>query len=662
MAGQQPPAENTREPPAGGEEGRPTAADLVTPPVAGPHRVVAGFFAAAAGLGVLAAAAVAWAWPALAPVIAPLIVLVGAVALWGASRADRRRLAGDLARLVADNRRLAETIEHLSDAAWELRESEERYRSLVEARQKAEEASQAKSRVLATVSHEFRTPLNGILGLTGLLLETGLTPDQETYARAVHSSGEALLALVDDMLDFSRIEAGRLELRPEFTDLEALLQEIAELLAARAHAKGIDIAAEIGRDVPAAVIVDAARLRQVLINLAGNGVKFTETGGVTLSVALGRAPAEGHAAIAFSVSDTGPGIAASDADRLFGEFEQSDSALTRRHGGAGLGLAISRRIVRQMGSDLTVMPGEGGGSAFRFTLDLKVAADAADRPAPDLAGRAVLIVARAGAEPPVLARHLTDCGAAVRVAATVNETAGLIGAAAAAGQPHDAVLVDQRVAPDAAAALDRIREAAGRRVPAAVLIEPGRRSDIDALREAGFDAYLVRPVRRASLLRIVADIVAADGDFHMDPGDARPRQPAPSRRAGSSLRVLLAEDNEINALLARAVLEGLGHDVTEVRDGVAAVAAATSRAGGFDAILMDLHMPGLDGLAAVAAIRDHERRSATPPAAILAVTADVLAETRAAATAAGVDAIVEKPMTPDLLRRALAAVAARDAA
>ena len=168
-------------------------------------------------------------------------------------------------------------LERLSDTAWELRESEE-YRSLIDARRKAEAASQAKSRVLATVSHEFRTPLNGILGLTGLLTETDLTPDQETYARAVHSSGEALLALVDDMLDFSKIEAGRLDLYPEPTDLEALLQEIVELLAGRAHIKGIDIAAEIGGDVPAVVNVDPARLRQVLINLAGNGVKFTEQG------------------------------------------------------------------------------------------------------------------------------------------------------------------------------------------------------------------------------------------------------------------------------------------------------------------------------------------------------------------------------------------------
>ena len=639
------------------------AADLVAPPVPRPHRVAAGFFAAAAGLGILVVSAVAWTTPTMAPFIAPAVVLVGAVALWGAHRTDSERLAVGVARLVHENRQLAEHVEQLSDVAWELHESDERYRSLTEARQRAEAANQAKSRVLATVSHEFRTPLNGILGLTGLLMETPLTPDQETYARAVHSSGEALLALVDDMLDFSRIEAGRLELRPSATDLESLLQDIAELLAARAHGKGIDIATDVDIALPAMVMVDAARLRQVLINLVGNGVKFTEAGGVTLGAHVAGHPSPGRATLAFAVTDTGPGIAPDETERLFGEFEQSDSALTRRHGGAGLGLAISRRIVRQMGGELTVVPGPGGGSLFGFTLDLDMA-PGAERPASEdhaLAGRAVLIVAPSGAEPPVLARHLGEVGVETRIVGTVNEAAAVIGAATAAGQPHDAVLVDARVAP-AATALARIREAAGRGVPAAVLIEPGRRGDIEALRDAGFDAYLVRPVRRSSLTRIVGEIVSGSGSFCIDPSDARPRQAAPPRRAGTTLSVLLAEDNEINALLARAVLEGLGHDVTDVRDGLAAVEAATARAGGFDAVLMDLHMPGLDGLKAVRAIRAHERDHGMAPAAILAVTADVLAETRAEARAAGIDAVLEKPMTPDALRQALAEVTARNAA
>ncbi|HVZ14249.1 MAG TPA: ATP-binding protein [Bauldia sp.] len=708
-------------------------------PRASRRRVVAALIAAAAGLVVLVAFAVAIVDPVAGPLVALVSLAAVGAGMWGALRASERAQR-------AETMRLSSEIERLSDAAWELRESEERYRNLIDAtgdlvvrrdgegritfanpafavavgrtpesligatlpilpplarggdetasaprdirlvtahgwrwyswvdvrmrdetysvarditprkdteqaltdaRARAEAASLAKSRVLATVSHEFRTPLNGILGLTALLRETDLTADQATYARAVHSSGEALLALVDDMLDFSKIEAGRLDLKPEPTDIEALVQEIVELLAARAHAKGIDIAAEIAADVPALVTVDPARLRQVLLNLAGNGVKFTERGGVTVAVHVA-----GDGAITFSVADSGPGIPPAETERLFDEFEQMDTALTRRHGGAGLGLAISRRIVRRMGGDVTVTPRRAGGSIFSFTLALTPKAAAPQRP--DLGRRRYIVLGPAGAELPALAAHLGEAGADVRVVASVNDAAALVGAAAAARERHDGVFIDARVMQGAAAALAAIREAAGGEVPAIVLIEPGRRAEIDALRAAGFSAYLVRPVRRGSLLRVAEALAQATGDFHVDPGDARPRGISPASPAPRSREVLLAEDNEINALLSRAVLEGMGHTVTEVRDGTAALAAVRTRAEGFPVILLDLHMPGIDGLSAARAIRDWERQHDLPRAAILAVTADVLAETRATALAAEIDAVLEKPLTPDALRRAIA--------
>jgi PAS domain S-box-containing protein len=755
--------------PAVSREPAPSAAVDELPPAAtpAPHsgsRLLGAGLAIIAGIGALAGLAVVSVVPGSAAIVAPFIVLLGGAAFWGAARIDHAKLRIELDRLAAENRRLATTLESLADTAWELNESEERYRNLidaqgdlvvhrgedgrvtfvnpafartfdippetlvgkplrlapleelnggdepkdvrsrdmklatasgprwyawvdirvrddkgalgplysvarditarkeveealVESRRRAEAANQAKSRFLATVSHEFRTPLNGILGLTSLLLETSLTPDQETYTRGVHSSGEALLALVDDILDFSKIEAGRLDLHPESTELETLLQDIVELLAARAHGKGIDIAADLGPDLPARVMVDPTRLRQVLLNLAGNGVKFTEAGGVTVSVRV-ETPGEETARILFSVADTGPGIPPEESERVFGEFEQGDSALTRRHGGTGLGLAISQKIVRQMGGDIALESWPSGGSLFSFVLDLPLAERTETRSPADLKDRRILILAPEGAEPPALARSLAQTGATARLVRTAHDAASLAGAAVAAALPYDALLVDQRAAPDPGRALSLIRAAAGVPLPAAILIEPGKRGEVEALKVAGFDAYLIRPVRRSSLFRIVGDIISSSGDFRMDPSDARPRRAEVTRGAAASLEILLAEDNEINALLARAVLEGLGHTVTVVREGSAAVAAATERQGRFAAILMDLHMPGLDGLAATRAIRAYEDLTGGPRAAIVALTADVLPDTRAEAEAAGIDAVLEKPVTPDSLRRRLAELTA----
>lgn len=627
-------------------------------------RVGGAALALAIGLGGLLLLLVSLTEPRLGPVFGPAALVSGVLAVAGAVYLDRRRLIGKIARLSADNRHLGDHHERLADAAWQLRDSEQHFRglaegrtvveqALVEARRKAEAASEAKSRFLAAVSHEFRTPLNGILGLNGLLLETDLSPDQATYARGVHSSGEALLALVDDMLDFSKIESGRLDLHPEATDIEAFAQEIVELLAGRAHGKAIDLAADVAPGLPA-VVVDATRLRQVLLNLVGNGVKFTDRGGVTLRIVGAREESAGMASLEFSVIDSGPGIAAADSERVFAEFEQGDSAIARRHGGAGLGLAISRRIVRRMGGDITCRARTGGGSIFHFALSLPSAPGTATPTAPDLKARRLLILAPDGAEPPVIAAALTAAGASVRVASGMVEGAALAGAAVAAGLGYDAAFVDARLSSDLGAALAALRAAADDRLPAVVLIEPGERGKIDGLRRSGFDAYLVRPVRRASLMKIVGDVLSGSGGFAADPGDVRPRRPAP-RRAPLSRDILLAEDNEINALLARAVLEGLGHRVTEVRDGAAAVAAAREGEGRYAAILMDLHMPGLDGIAAARAIRRAEAESGADRAAIVALTADVLPETRAAAAAAGIDDVLEKPVTPDTLRRAILA-------
>ena len=401
--------------------------------------------------------------------------------------------------------------------------------------------------------------------------------------------------------------------------------------------------------------VDAVRLRQVLTNLAGNGIKFTATGGVTVRVVPSRV-SDDTADLDFCVSDSGPGVSPLDAERIFEEFEQSDSALNRRAEGAGLGLAISRRIVRRMGGELRLDDDVLTGASFVFTLTLPVAEVETEPSPPRLDGWRVLIVAGKGAEAAVAARRLDEAGASARIVEALPAAGGLVAAALAAGQAYHALLVENGAAGFAAHALTELRRAAGSRLPAAVMIQPGKRAQIETLREAGYDAYLMRPLRRSSLVGGIASILIADFGFSED-NRAERGSKSPAANPDAALEVLLAEDNEINALLARAVLEGLGHRVTEVRDGAAAVAAVADRDAPFGAIMMDLRMPGLDGLTATREIRALEHAAGASPVPILALTADVLPETRITAEEAGITAMLLKPLTPNSLRGALAGLA-----